>query len=254
VPLYRALPVLSLAALLTASTLLAYRMHKERVFPYPPFNELIFNISEKFQNLPSFSRPLGSEGGFRDFGGLLLGLRRLTADIAWLSVLQYYGSHEAAGHEEDHESRQAFGAGRYAALKDMVMRTVRLDPHFHFAYLYGAGSLAFNLDRYDEALELLQDGIQRNPNYWKFRLYVAAIVWKKKGEYDNMIPLLEEAIAYPDCPTLVKSSLANIHKARKNYARALQIWLNVLETEHSDAVYRQQAEDQIGQLRGLLGL
>src|SRR3989344_4106081 len=198
-------------------------MNKERVFPYPPFNVLIFNISAKFQDMPSFARPLGSEGGFRDFGGLLMGLRRFTADIALLSVLQYYGSRDSIGFEDGHEEHRSFGAGRYPALKDMVLRTVRLDPHFHFAYLYGAGSLAFNLDRYDEALELLQDGIQRNPNYWKFRLYVAAIVWKKKGEYDNMIPLLEEAITYPDCPTLVKSSLANIHKARKNYARALQI-------------------------------
>src|SRR5205814_967874 len=71
---------------------LALHIGKNFVFPYPPFNRLVYDVAEEFRDQPSFARPLGSEGGFRDLGGVLLGMRRLTADIAWISVLQYYGS------------------------------------------------------------------------------------------------------------------------------------------------------------------
>ena len=242
----------ALATLLAGVFFLSLCLSRTFKFPYPPFDQLIFDVDREFQSLPSFARPLGSEGGFRDFGGLLMGMRRLTADIGWVSVLQYYGAHETA-HEETGAPHD-MAAGNYPALKLMVLRVVRLDPYFHFAYLYGAGSLAFNLNRYDEAIELLSEGIKYNPTVWKLRLYVAAVVWKKKGAYDRLIPLLEEAIRYPDCPNLVKSCLANIYKARKNYARALQIWLDILESPNVDATYRNQAREQIEELRGKLGL
>ena len=231
---------------------LSVRLDRAFRFPYPPFNRMIFDISEEFSKEPSFERPLGSEGGFRDFGGLLLGMRRLTADIAWVSVLQYYGAHEVR--EADRGEPHDLGEGEYPALKKMVMRVVRIDPYFQFAYLYGAGSLALNLDRYDEGLELLEEGIKYNPTYWKFRLYVAGIVYKKKGEYDNFIGVLEDAVRYPDCPNLVKSCLANIYKARKNYPRALEIWLGIMEQKNLDFTTKHQAEEQIADLRGKLGL
>lgn len=236
--------------LLAVVVVISVKINSALRFPYPPFTQLVFDLSEEFSKKVSYERPLGSEGGFRDFTGVLLGMRRLTADIAWISVLQYYGSHEQDEHEDGHEHN--FGGGKYYALKKMVLRVVRLDPSLYYGYLYGAGALAWGLDRPDEAMELLQEGIRNNPTYWQFRLYVAAIVYKKKGQFDNMINLLEDAIQYPDCPTLVKSVLGNIYKDRKNYKRALEIWMNIYEG--NDLSYRGQAEKQIANLRQKLGI
>ena len=241
------------AIVIVCASLAAFTARLERSFkyPYPPFTNLVWDVSRVFEGRTSVERPIGSEGGFRDLGGICLGMRRMTADIAWIAVLQYYGAYDML-----YQGAEA-GSGpgvKHPALKVLVQRAIRLDPYFHFAYLYGAGSLAFNLDRSDEALELLEEGIKYNPTYWRLRLYLAAIVWKKKGQYDNMIPLLEEAIAYPDCPTMVKSCLANIYKARKNYGRALQIWLAVLEQRNLDEVYEHQATLQVEDLRKKLGI
>jgi tetratricopeptide (TPR) repeat protein len=243
----------ALAILIPSIFFLSQGIDRRLKYPYPPFNELVLDLGEDFKGMHPADRPLASSGGFRDLSGLGFGMRRLTADIAWLSVLQYYGTHAEA---DEHQSLEGgnMGAGHYPLLKKMILRVVRLDPNFHFAFLYGAGSLAFNLEKYDEATELLEEAVRRNPTYWKYRTYIAAIVWKKKGEFDNLIPLLEDAITYPDCPILVKSSLANIYKKRGNIKRALEIWLDVLESDNLDTTYRAQAEGQIEELRGRLGI
>lgn len=239
------------AIVILCASLAAFTVRLERSFhyPYPPFTNLVWDVSKVFEGRTSVERPIGSEGGFRDLSGIFLGMRRMTADIAWIAVLQYYGSYDMI-----HQGPNSDSKVLHPALKVLVQRVIRLDPYFHFAHLYGAGSLAFNLDRYDEALEILEEGIKYNPTYWKFRLYVAAIVWKQKGQYDNMIPLLEQAITYPDCPAMVKSCLANIYKARKNYARALQIWLGVLEQKNLDETYFHQATAQVEDLRKKIGI
>lgn len=240
-------------AILTASlfvlvAFLSFRMDSSFTYPFTPFNELVFDVADTFSHKVSFQRPPGSEGGFRDFGGLLLGMRRLMADVGWVSVLQYYGSHETM--EGVHE----YGAGRYPGLKKLILRVVRLDPSFHFAYLYGAGSLAFNLNRPEEALEILKEGIRRNPTYWRLRLYLAAIIYKQKGRFDDMIALLEDAITYPDCPVMIKSILANIVKERGNYVRSLEIWIGIAEIERLDPWYADQAKNQIAWLSQKIGL
>jgi len=230
---------------------ISFKIHSNFIFPFPPFNQLIFDIGKEFSDRISYDQPLGSKGGFRDFIGLLFGARRLTADIAWLSVLQYYGSHEKdQGGEESHSHE--FGGGEYDALKKMVLRVVRLDPSLYYATLYGAGALAFNLNRPNEAMEILEEGIKQNPFYWRFQLYVGAIIYKQKGQLDNMVHLLENAIRYPDCPTMIKSILANIYRERGNDKRALEIWLDVYESG-KDPWYVEQAKKQIEELRQKLG-
>lgn len=237
-----------------ASLLLSVKIHSAFRFPFPSLNQLIWDTGEEFKDKISLEKPFGAEGGFRDLGFLLFGLRRLAADMAWISVLQYFGSREFAedaapqGHEHFHEG------GTYPALKKMVLRVMRLDPSLHYATLYGAGALGWMLNRPQEALELLQEGIKNNPTHWRFRLYVGALLYREKEQFSEMLKLLEEAIQFPDCPTLMKSILANIYKERKNYRRALEIWLEVMEDEKTDSWYKMQAEKQIKDLSKKLGI
>ncbi|MBI2916014.1 MAG: hypothetical protein HYY07_04065 [Elusimicrobia bacterium] len=233
--------------------LLSAHIHSRFYFPFPAFTQLVYDVGDEFAHRVSYERPLGSAGGFRDFAGLLFGLRRLTADVAWLSVLQYYGSREKVHEGGEKEHHHDYAGGDYPALKKMVLRVIRLDPSLTYAYLYGAGALAFNLNRSQEAVEILEEGIQSQPKYWRFQLYLGAILYKQRGQFDSMIRLLENAVTAPDCPTIVKSILANIYKSRGNFARALEIWIGVYE-ESKDPVYVDQAKKQISDIKSKLGL
>jgi tetratricopeptide (TPR) repeat protein len=240
-------------ALAVASVFCARWIGRSFRYPYPPFNQMVFDVGRAFETKVSFERPLASDGGFRDLAGPLFGLRRLTADLAWISILQYYGAHERSEQEDGH-AHHDFGGGEYPALQKMTLRVLRLDPSMHYAALYGAGALAFNLNRPDQALEILQEAVASDPTYWKYRLYVGAIVYKQKGKFDDMIGLLEDAARFPDCPTMVKSILANIYEERGQNAKAIAVWLGVLDDPKADDWYRFQAERQIADLRKKIGI
>ena len=221
-------------------------------FPFAPFDQLVFDTSRDFEQQIALDRPLGSEGGFRDFAGLLAGARRLTADVAWISVLQYFGSHERGEHSVEDKQTESEHEGGYPALKKMVLRVTRLDPTFHYAYLYGSSALGWGLNRPDEAIEILVEGIHYNPTYWRLRLYVGALIFKQKGQMGEMLGLLEDAIRFPDCPTMLKSILANIYKQRQDYRRALAIWADVHDNVDVNDWYYEQSEKQIAELTRLI--
>lgn len=204
------------------------------------------SIFSQYQVERRFEFPLPSivevkPSSFIYFWGSLLGLRRLSSDLAWIRLLQYYGTLE----EEEHVHRlDHCERGEYEKLLPMCEEVVRLDPYFHYAYLFGGGCLAFNHERYDEAIELLQQGIKNDPKFWRFRLYIAAIVYTRTKEYDKVIPLLEEAIRYRDCPEVVKIFLANIYKAKGEYVKAIAIWEHIVATSRNEQV-RSTARSQL---------
>lgn len=168
---------------------------------------------------------------FLYFWGTLLGFRRLSSDLAWVRLLQYYGTLE----EEEHIHRMDKSErGEYENLLPMCEEVVRLDPYFHYAYLFGGASLAFNHERYDEAIQLLREGIRNDPKFWRCRLYLAVVFYARNKEYDVAIPLLEEAIKYRDCPEVVKIFLASIYKAKGEYKKAEAIWKQILATSRDE--------------------
>ncbi|MEE9315882.1 MAG: tetratricopeptide repeat protein [bacterium] len=208
------------------------------------------SVFSQYQVERRFKFPLPSiveikPSSFIYFWGSLLGLRRLSSDLAWIRLLQYYGTLE--GEEEHVHHLHHCERGEYEDLLPMCQEVVRLDPYFHYAYLFGGGTLAFNHQRYDEAIELLQEGIKNNPKFWRFRLYIAAIVYTKTKQYDKVVTLLEEAIRYRDCPEVVKIFLANIYKAKGEYVKAIVIWENILATSR-DEWARSAAESHLKEM------
>ncbi len=204
------------------------------------------SIFSQYQVERRFEFPLPSivevkPSSFIYFWGSLLGLRRLSSDLAWIRLLQYYGTLEEEEHVHHPEHCER---GEYENLLPMCQEAVRLDPYFHYAYLFGGGCLAFNHERYDEAIELLQQGIKNDPKFWRFRLYIAAIVYARTKEYDKVVPLLEEAMRYRDCPEVVKIFLANIYEAKGEFVKALAIWEHILVTSRYEWA-RSKAEKQL---------
>jgi hypothetical protein len=228
-----------------------------------------------------------------DLSGAMAGARRLGADIAWIQLLQYYGSTETPvdkdaeyqlscdmvkylfgqkvsekgeedGCSEEGHFHPNLQGGVYQDLYRHCQRVVQLDPFFSFAYLYGAGSLGWNLNRPDEAIELLRSGISNMENYkaeitkdprqpyWQFHLYLAALTYTKTGESDKMRELLETAVLQPECPNMVKVLLANIYQKDSLFLPALKLWLGIYDS--GDPSYSQRSAQKIAELRKLANL
>jgi tetratricopeptide (TPR) repeat protein len=159
----------------------------------------------------------------QDVGLAAAGLRAVAADLAWIQLLQYM----ADGIPEMRDSRP------YEHVATMSLRVARLDPSFHRAYLYAAGILAWfpEVDRPDEALEVLKEGMREDPDEPLYRVYIAALAYKRRGDADRMIALLEPTMDDPRSPIIMKDIVANLYKARGDYARALEIWNGILDSE-----------------------
>ena len=224
-----------------------------------------------------------------DLSTVLAGMRRLGAGIGWVQLLQYYGSPETPvdketeykvsidmtkyifglfkpekehpGEKHEHYEEQIEG-GNYPQLLNYCYRIIDQDPFFFYVYLYGSGALAWNLNRTDEALSLLALGIQNMEKYrenittdlhqpfWQLNLYVSAIVYKKRGETEKMVPLLEMASKQKETPNLVKVILANIYQVEKKYQECLDIWISVYNSK--DPEYAAKAREKIKEVSRIL--
>lgn len=230
-----------------------------------------------------------------DLAGAVFGVRRLAADIAWIQLLQYYGTPERPlskeqeyrlswdmtkylfGIDDGHDSHDRDGGGgggeeyhaqidggKYAGLLSYCYRIVALDPFYTYAYLYGGGALAWNLNRPEEALELLRHGITvmerchhdltrdvQQP-YWQLNLYVSAIVYRTSGDHAAMVRLLETAVRQPAAPNMVKAILANIYQKQNNLPAAARLWLEIYDSK--DPSYRATAEKKLAELQRYLAI
>jgi tetratricopeptide (TPR) repeat protein len=175
-----------------------------------------------------------------------LGLRRAAADLGLIRMLIYYGTREDP--HEHHEHAHAHNEGKHLELLPRALAIIDSDPSFTYASLYASGALAFNLDRTEEALQLLQYALSRDPGNFQLRSYVGAVGFHKKGDIKSVIALLEPALEYPDCPTMIKHLVAYLYRkdGRSEKARALY---QEIRDESRDEGYRRLADAAMRELR-----
>lgn len=216
--------------------------------PYPPPSEM--------------RSPLNGAGG--DMLALALGARRVFADLWFVRLLQYYGKKEASagsprpGHEEhrhrvdefghvhcDHDAD--YGKGEYPKFLPMARHILEVDPSFTAAGLYGAASLAFNLDRPAEAEELLNYGLKYYPKEWKYLTVLAAIGYSKAEDPAAVAEAIKPLLSEPDCPVMLKQLAAFLNKRAGNFAAAAAIYADILATSR-DEFYLRNAERELQKL------
>ena len=234
-----------------------------------------FLSQKSFPEYPVFERPSMEIYAAQDMAMVVNGARRLGADLAFIQLMQYYGSDENANpnhprgwrrkskpmhHDHDeHEGHVHLHLGSegnadgttqpsqaFPQLLEYTLRAGNLDPRFHFLFLFSSGALAFNLNRGEDAMLALEAGIRGDPSFWRYRLYQGAIAFRKNQEIEKAIANLEEAIRDPECPSMVKNILGNIYIKQGNYARAKEIYQNLLNSR--DTSYVEFAEQQLRKL------
>ncbi|NLO90567.1 MAG: hypothetical protein GX410_01060 [Elusimicrobia bacterium] len=232
------LPAGALACLLAAQF-----MAEGKRLPYPGVSE---------------SRTFAGSG-MRDAGFLAFGARRLGADTAFIELLQYYASHE--NHDEDPNAGfYVYGlapkpewkmeGGDYPEFMARAKRVLWLDPYFRFAVFYAAGALAFNQNRPQEALEILDIGRKWLPKEWKYDLLAAAITYSKGQESARQAAELDRVIEDPDAPDMLRQLTAFLNKKSGNYRRAYEIYGTLLDS--SNAGYAANAAAQRKILKPLI--
>ena len=220
--------LLTAAALFALAIFAGARMRRLHEPRFPPLAEL-----------------KGGPFAFQDATLAASGFRAPAADLAWIQLLQYAAGSipeliDRPGHSYDH-------------LGEMSLRVIRLDPSFSRAALFGAGILAWfhGVDQPDEAAEILNEGMRRSPEQPLYSLYLAALAYKKKGDTQRMISLLESSFDKPDTPSQMKTILANLRQSRGEHREALLLWQRILASER-DASEHARARLKIAELRVLL--
>ncbi|MDO8804594.1 MAG: hypothetical protein Q7R35_09180 [Elusimicrobiota bacterium] len=215
-----------------------------------------------------------ASGATGDMLALALGTRRLFADLWFIRLMQYYGSrevressnepgHEAHSHSVDEQGRahcggESFGKGRYPEFLPRARHVLEIDPAFTAAGLYGAASLAFNMERPSDAEELLRYALEYSPrarsgaaqfkeDRWKYLNVLAAIGYSKAKNpaavSESIAPLLKD----PDCPVMLKQQAAFLNKKAGNYAAAAAIYADIAATSRDEA-YVKNARRQLEKL------
>lgn len=201
---------------------------------------------------------ISAEGAVETASLFGLGMRRLAADLGLIRLLIYYGTPEAVGageqgHEDErapghtHEHRfdrehpeRSYGGGKYPEIGPRAMRILDVDPSFSYPALMAAGVLVFNLNRPDEALELLRYAMARDPANEQYRRYVGAVGFHRHGDAKSVISILEPLLGDPDCPTMIKSMVALLYLQTGNRAASVRLYREIAEFSRDEG-YRHLA-------------
>jgi tetratricopeptide (TPR) repeat protein len=168
---------------------------------------------------------------FNQILGVSFGYRAMLSDFEYISFLQYYGDRSNAD----------------ARFKDLLARIDDItdaDPHFTFAYTYGSAILAFNLKRYDEAITVIKKGLDYNPQFWKLRFYLGAIIYMQKGDTKQYVRLLEEALKFDDHPAMIERLLGNIYETYKTPDECAAYWAQIYKNT-KDKDTRKHAKERL---------
>ena len=193
------------------------------------------------------------DGAAGDMFSLAFGSRRLFADLWFIRLMQYYGTPEFCEHEEHeadapgHHHCGINGEGKYPQFLARSRHVVEIDPGFHMAALYGAGSLAFNLGRPAEAQELLVYALKYSPREWKYLNMLAAIGYSKTDDPAAVAASIAPILGDPDCPVMLKQQAAFLNKKIGNYSAAAAIYADIAATSR-DMAYVRNAERELSKL------
>ncbi|MFC2060893.1 hypothetical protein ACFLUV_00090 [Elusimicrobiota bacterium] len=189
-------------------------------------------------------------------------MRRLAADIIWIQTMQYYGTREKGSKREFHKDRSKDDSLKtvYKDLKSYWQQIIRFDPLFVNAYLIGPTTLGWNLKRYDEAMEIIDEGIYtvedmlgrsivlniketdgKHPLITGSRPYLEELKWKlytlksiilffNQDKFTEAIPLLEKIAFRKETPEEIKIILAQVYEQTGDYKKSASLWLHIYDS------------------------
>jgi len=158
-----------------------------------------------------------------------LGYREFVADLVWFNAVQYYGEYR----KDNHDLRY------FVSLIDIV---TTLDPHFVFAYTFGAIVVSEDLDAFPEGIEILKKGMSENPTNWELPFEIGFLNLIHRRDMSHAARYFNLASRLPGAPEKTKRFAAYVYSLSGDSSSSIEMW----ETykEYTDNQYMKDLADR----------
>jgi tetratricopeptide (TPR) repeat protein len=168
-----------------------------------------------------------------------LGYDGLLADVYWTRAVQYFGNRHIAR------------ASHYKLLAPLLELTTALDPQLLVAYQFGANFLApappDGAGMPDKAIQLIEFGIQNNPDDWHLYYELGFIYYMQKKDYAGAASAFDRGSKVPNAHPFLKVLAAKMAQHAGDIQMARALWTTTYQTTQ-DKLIRANA---IAHLRAL---
>jgi hypothetical protein len=142
---------------------------------------------------------------------LSLGYRELVADFVWLSAVQYYGDFRKGNHDLKY-------------FRGLIDITTALDPHFTFAYLFGALVVSEDEGAFAEGMDMLKRGMANNPGAWQLPFEIGFLNFVNGEDAQLAARYFELASRMPGAPEYAQRFAAFVYSKAGNSESSIRMW------------------------------
>jgi tetratricopeptide (TPR) repeat protein len=164
----------------------------------------------------------------------------LMADMYWTHVVQYYGD-KSVLHDANLE-----------LLWPLLDVTTTLDPNLLVAYRFGSMFLSESAPRGagrpDLAIQLIQRGIQANPDHWRFYEDLGFIYYFELHDYDKASAAFLEGSKKPGALPWMKVLAAKVSEQGDNAETSAFLW-NEIYSSTTDPQMKENAATHLQLLK-----
>ncbi len=169
-----------------------------------------------------------------------LGYDGLMACIYWTRAVQYFGY------------RHHYDAASYNLLAPLLQITTQLDPHLLVAYEFGSSFLApkppDGAGQPESAIELMDYGIQNNPNDWHLYYDLGFLYYMELKDYKNAAETFERGSHVPNAHPFLRIFAAQMAQHAGEYETARMLWSATYQNTQ-DKLIRGNAIEHLRALR-----
>src|SRR5215510_13058903 len=166
---------------------------------------------------------------------LSLAFNGLVSDWYWMRSLQYVGG-KIVAYQDAHEGRIDFGSLASLdlhLLPQLLQVSTTLDPQFMAPYEYGAMILP-ELDS-NQAIALLNYGIERNPSTWRLYHHLGYIYWQRQ-DYPKAAEVYSAGAKLPGAPAWMAAMGARMKGEGGSRNAAREMYRHLYETSDAQAI------------------
>ena|SRR5579872_5265589 len=163
-----------------------------------------------------------------------LGYDGLMACIYWTRAVQYFGN------------RHHNFAPSFNLLAPLLEITTHLDPHLLVAYEFGSSFLApkppHGAGEPERAIELMEYGIQNNPDSWRLYYDLGFVYYMELKNYKKAAESFERGSHVPNAHPFLKILAAQMAQHAGEYQTARMLWSATYETTQDKQIKENAAE------------
>jgi len=169
-----------------------------------------------------------------------LGYDGLLADIYWTRAVQYFGGRHHAG------------AQSYDLLYPLLDITTHLDPQLVAAYQFGASFLAppppDGAGQPERAIQLMEYGVQNNPNDWKLYYDLGFVYYMNLKDYRKAADAFHRGSEVPNAHPFLRLLAAQMAEHSGEFDTARMMWSATYQSSQEQLI-RQNALEHLRALR-----